>query len=55
MPTLTWDDLAAIRHEAPAVRAAAPGLSTRATIQSDDANWTTSLTGTTPDFFDIRA
>jgi putative ABC transport system permease protein len=55
MPTLTWEDLAAIRREAPAVRAAAPQLTTRVTILSDDANWTTSLTGTSPEFFDIRA
>jgi putative ABC transport system permease protein len=55
MPTLTWDDLAAIRKEAPAVRVAAPQLSTRITILSDDANWTTSVTGTSPEYFDIRA
>ena len=55
MPTLTWDDLAAIRKEAPAVRAAAPQLSTRLTVLSDDANWTTGVIGTTPEYFDIRA
>jgi len=55
MPTLTWDDLAAIRKEAPSVRAAAPQLSTRVTIQSDDANWTTVVSGTTPEYFSIRA
>jgi len=55
MPTLTWDDLAAIRKEAPAVRAVAPVLSTRITIVSDDANWTTMVAGSTPDYFDIRA
>jgi putative ABC transport system permease protein len=55
MPTLTWDDLAAIRKEAPAVRTAAPQLGTRLTIVSDDANWTTSVSGTTPEYFDIRA
>jgi putative ABC transport system permease protein len=55
MPTLTWDDLAAIRREAPAVRTAAPQMNTRLTIMSEDANWTTTLTGTTPELFDIRA
>jgi putative ABC transport system permease protein len=55
MPTLTWDDLAAIRKEAPAVRTAAPQLNTRVTIQSDDANWTTTTTGTTPEYFEISA
>jgi putative ABC transport system permease protein len=54
MPTLTWDDLAAIRKEAPAVAAAAPALPIKMTLLSDDANWTTSITGTTPDFFPIR-
>jgi putative ABC transport system permease protein len=55
MPTLTWDDLAAIRAEAPAVRTAAPQMSTRVTLMSEDANWTTTVAGTTPELFDIRA
>jgi putative ABC transport system permease protein len=55
MPTLTWGDLDAIRTQAPAVRFAAPALSTRATLLSDDANWTTGVAGTTPEFFAIRA
>jgi putative ABC transport system permease protein len=55
MPTLTWDDLAAIRKEAPAVRTVAPQLATKVSISSDDANWTTSVTGTTPEFFPIRS
>jgi putative ABC transport system permease protein len=54
MPTLTWDDLAAIRDEAPAVRTAAPQMSTRVTLMSEDANWTTTVAGTTPELFDIR-
>jgi len=55
MPTLTWEDLRAIRTQAPAVLVAAPALSTRITILSEDANWTTSIAGTSPEFFDIRA
>lgn len=55
MPTLTWADLAAIRKEARAVRYAAPVLSSRVTILSDDANWMTAVTGTTPEYFQIRA
>jgi putative ABC transport system permease protein len=55
MPTLTWDDLSSIRREAPAVRFAAPALGAKVTIIGDDANWTTSVTGTSPEFFDIRA
>jgi putative ABC transport system permease protein len=55
MPTLTWDDLRAIRTQAPAVKVAAPAMSARVTIISDEGNWTTGVTGTAPDFFDIRA
>ena len=55
MPTLTWDDLKAIRTEAPSVKAAAPQLNMRTTVQGDEANWTTQITGTTPDFFMIRS
>ena len=55
MPTLTWDDLSAIRTQARAVRAAAPAVSARVTILSDEANWTTGVVGTTPEYFSIRA
>ncbi len=54
MPTLTYDDLAAIRREAPAVARAAPQLPAKLTILSDDANWTTSVSGVTPEYFPIR-
>jgi len=55
MPTLTWDDLKAMRAEIPSVRWAAASL--RATVQvlSEDQNWTTSATGTSPEFFSIRS
>jgi putative ABC transport system permease protein len=55
MPTLTWGDLDAIRSQAPAVHAAAPQQATRATVMVEDQNWTTSVAGVTPEFFDIRA
>jgi putative ABC transport system permease protein len=55
MPTLTWDDLEAIRTQAPAVRIAAPVTTTRATLLSEDANWTTAIAGTTTEYFDVRA
>jgi putative ABC transport system permease protein len=55
MPTLTWDDLRAIRAEVPSVRAAAAQLRGTAQVLSEDQNWTTSITGTTPEFFDIRS
>ncbi|HEY1697620.1 MAG TPA: ABC transporter permease [Polyangiaceae bacterium] len=54
LPTLTWDDLRTMRTQAPAVRWAAPAQMTKVTIMAQDQNWTTSLTGTSPEFFDIR-
>ncbi len=55
MPTLTWDDLKAIRTEIPSVRWAAASLRATAQVLSEDQNWTTSVTGTSPEFFEIRA
>ena len=55
MPTLTWDDLAAIQREVPTVQYAAPQLRTNAQVISEEQNWTTSVTGTTPDYFVIRS
>ncbi len=53
-PTLTWDDLKAIQTEVPSVRWAAPVLRASAQVLADDLNWTTSVNGTTPDYFAIR-
>ncbi len=55
MPTLTWDDLKAIQSDVPAVRWAAPQLRSTATVLSEDQNWTTSVFGTSPDYFLIRS
>jgi putative ABC transport system permease protein len=54
MPTLTWDDYAAIGKEVSTVRYVAPILRSSAQIQSEEQNWSTSVYGTTPDYFDIR-
>ena len=54
MPTLTWDDLTAINTEVPTVKAAAPAMRSNQSVISEDQNWTTSVTGTTPAYFDIR-
>jgi putative ABC transport system permease protein len=54
MPTLTWEDLAAIRGDVGTVKAAAPTLRLNMPIIGEDQNWTTSITGTSPDYFDIR-
>jgi putative ABC transport system permease protein len=55
MPTLTWDDLQAVREEVPTVRWAAPVLRSNSQVLSEDQNWTTSVNGTTPEYFQIRA
>jgi putative ABC transport system permease protein len=54
MPTITWDDLRAIQTDVPAVRYAAPVLRTSAQILSEDQNWGTSVSGTSPEYFSIR-
>ncbi len=55
MPTLTWDDLAAIRTELTAVRTAAANLQANTPIMSEDQNWTTTVIGTSPEYFVVRA
>ncbi len=55
MPTLTWEDLRAIRSEVASVRWAAPQLRAAVQVLSEDQNWTTSAFGTTPDYFSIRS
>jgi putative ABC transport system permease protein len=54
LPTLTWEDLRAIQTEIPTVRYAAPVLRSAAQVLTEDQNWTTSVSGTTPDYFEIR-
>jgi putative ABC transport system permease protein len=53
-PTITWDDMAAIRDELPAVERVAPVLQSRAQVMAEGQNWNTSVQGTTPDYFLIR-
>jgi putative ABC transport system permease protein len=53
-PTLTWEDVKAMRTELPAVAAVAAQLRTNAQVSAQDQNWGTSITGTSPDFFEIR-
>jgi putative ABC transport system permease protein len=53
-PTLTKDDLKAIQTELPTVAAAAPDVGTSAQLQSEEQNWSTSVRGTTPEFFRVR-
>src|SRR6185295_5883054 len=55
MPTLTWDDITAIRNDVPTVKAAAPQLRSNQSIVSEELNWTTGVVGTSPEYFDIRS
>jgi len=53
-PTLTIDDVKAIRAECPSVLRVAPELRGTAQLVAGNMNWSTELTGTTPDFLQIR-
>src|ERR1700722_8374188 len=53
-PTLTWDDVKAMRTEVPTVRYAAALLRKATQVASEDHNWNTSVNGTSPDYFAIR-
>ena len=52
--TLERDDETAMLKECPAVVAAAPGTQTTAQVVYGNDNWGTRITGTTPEYFDIR-
>jgi putative ABC transport system permease protein len=53
-PTLTWDDLKAIRNEIPTVRFATASLRTVAQLVNEEQNWSTTVNGVSPEYFDIR-
>ena len=53
-PTITWDDVRALQTELPLVRAAAPLSRTMTQAISENDTWTTTVYGTTPDYFVIR-
>src|ERR1039457_4047249 len=52
--TLTIDDMNAILREIPIIKQAAPSVTSRQQVVYGNQNWNTSVTGTTPNFFDIR-
>ena len=54
-PSITWDDLKAIRTELPSVRNAAAQMRTSVNVMSESQNWSTSVNGVTPEFLDLRA
>ena len=53
-PTLTLDDSNAIASEIDGIAGVAPEVGSRAQVQHGRNNWNTSLTGTTPDYPDVR-
>jgi putative ABC transport system permease protein len=53
-PTITWDDMDAIRDELPSIARVAPVLQSRAQVMAEGQNWNTSVQGTTPEYFLIR-
>ncbi len=55
LPTVTWDDLEAIRAEVSSVRSAAAALQSSEQVQVDDQNWTTQVVGTSPEYFEARS
>ena len=55
MATLTWDDLRAVRTELSSIRAASPVLRSNAQVVSEEQNWTTTINGTTPEYFEVRS
>jgi ABC-type antimicrobial peptide transport system permease subunit len=52
--TLTEEDAKAIAFEVPEVQAAAPSLRTGAQVVAANANWSTSVFGTTPEYAEVR-
>jgi putative ABC transport system permease protein len=52
--TLTIDDMNSIIREIPLIKEAAPSLSNSQQIVYGNQNWNTRVTGTTPNYFDIR-
>jgi putative ABC transport system permease protein len=55
MPTLTWDDLKAIKSEVSAVRYASALLRTTQQVISEDQNWATSINGVSPEYLLLRS
>ncbi len=52
--TLVNDDMKAILQQVPTVNMVAPGAGSSAQVVFDNQNWSTRITGTEPQYFDIR-
>jgi putative ABC transport system permease protein len=53
--SLIYEDLQAILRECPSVKAAAPGSQSAAQVVFGNDNWATNISGTEPQYFDIRS
>jgi putative ABC transport system permease protein len=53
--TLIYEDMVAILRECPSVKAAAPGSQATAQVVFGNDNWSTTVNGTEPQYFDIRS
>jgi putative ABC transport system permease protein len=53
-PTITEDDAAAIQHEIPGVHLAAPHVRGSGQVVSGHLNWSASIEGVTPEYFEVR-
>jgi putative ABC transport system permease protein len=52
--TLVYDDMKAIQQQVPTIAQVAPGAGASALVVADNQNWSTRITGTEPQYFDIR-
>ncbi len=52
--TLMYDDMKAMKREIPTIAKVAPGSGASAQVVYENQNWFTRVTGTEPDYFDIR-
>lgn len=52
--TLVYDDMQAILREVPTIASAAPSSGASAQVVFDNQNWSTRVTGTEPQYFQIR-
>ena len=52
--TLVYDDMKAIQQQVPTIGQVAPGAGASAQVVADNQNWSTRITGTEPQYFDIR-
>jgi putative ABC transport system permease protein len=52
--SLTWDDMTALQNEVQSIKWIAPMMQTRTQVAAEEANWNTSVIGTSAVWFKIR-